>query len=273
MVDLKYSTNRREISEGVTVLHNLKKSETGLEYIETKILEIESNKFFEENTADQEVCIVILTGKATVVAGEKEFKHLGTRENVFEKIPTDSVYISINEKFKIVAETKSKIIICYSPAKEKRETRLIAASDNSIENRGIKNNKRLVHNILPDDVMIPENLLVVEVYTDSGNWSSYPPHKHDQNNLPEESLLEETYYHEMNPSQGFVFQRVYTDDLSLDETMTVENGDVVVVPKGYHPVGVPDGYDSYYLNIMAGPIRKWKFYNDPKHEWILKRKD
>lgn len=121
--------------------------------------------------------------------------------------------------------------------------------------------------------MIPENLLVVEVYTDSGNWSSYPPHKHDQNNLPEESLLEETYYHEMNPSQGFVFQRVYTDDLSLDETMTVENGDVVVVPKGYHPVGVPDGYDSYYLNIMAGPIRKWKFYNDPKHEWILKRKD
>jgi 5-deoxy-glucuronate isomerase len=75
----------------------------------------------------------------------------------------------------------------------------------------------------------------------------------------------------MNPKQGFVFQRVYTDDRSLDETMTVENENVVIVPKGYHPVGVPEGYTSYYLNVMAGPTRIWKFYNDPNHEWILKR--
>ncbi|MCY1029664.1 5-deoxy-glucuronate isomerase, partial [Mammaliicoccus sciuri] len=81
----------------------------------------------------------------------------------------------------------------------------------------------------------------------------------------------ETYYHEMNPSKGFVFQRVFTDDLSLDETMTAENSDVVVVPKGYHPVAVPDGYDGYYLNVMAGPKKVWKFYNQPDHEWIIDR--
>ena len=81
--------------------------------------------------------------------------------------------------------------------------------------------------------------------------------------------MEETYYHRLNPSQGFAFQRVYTDDLSIDETMTVLDHDVVLVPRGYHPVGAPHGYDLYYLNVMAGPKRIWKFHNDPKHEWIV----
>src|SRR5437763_1291380 len=116
-----------------------------------------------------------------------------------------------------------------------------------------------------------QSLLVVEVITPSGNWSSYPPHKHDRDALPNESLLEETYYHRLNPPQGFAFQRVYTDDRSLDETMAFEDGDVVLVPKGYHPVGAAHGYDLYYLNVMAGPRRVWKFHNDPAHEWMLKR--
>ena len=86
-----------------------------------------------------------------------------------------------------------------------------------------------------------------------------------------ETYLEETYYHRINPPQGFTFQRVYTDDLSIDETMAVEDRCVVLVPKGYHPVGVPHGYDSYYLNVMAGPKRQWIFNNDPKHEWMLEK--
>ena len=112
----------------------------------------------------------------------------------------------------------------------------------------------------------------MEVVTPGGNWSSYPPHKHDQDNLPAESLLEETYYHRLNPPQGFAFQRVYTDDRSIDETMAVEDGDCVMVPRGYHPVGAPHGYDLYYLNVMAGPSRRWVFKNDPAHEWIVKPK-
>ena len=108
-----------------------------------------------------------------------------------------------------------------------------------------------------------------EVITPDGNWSSYPPHKHDQDAVPEETRLEETYYHRINPPQGFAFQRVYTDDRSLDETMAVEDRNVVMVPEGYHPVGAPHGYDLYYLNVMAGPKRTWIFNNDPDHEWII----
>ena len=116
-----------------------------------------------------------------------------------------------------------------------------------------------------------DSLLVVEVITPSGNWSSYPPHKHDQDNLPTESYLEETYYHRIDPSQGYVTQRVYTDDLSINESMSPSDKSVVLVPAGYHPVGVPHGYKSYYLNVMAGPKRVWKFKNDPNHDWIVNK--
>jgi len=110
---------------------------------------------------------------------------------------------------------------------------------------------------------------VVEVITPGGNWSSYPPHKHDRENLPHESRLEETYYHRLNPSQGYAVQRVYTDDRSLDEVMVVQDRDVVLVPEGYHPVGAAYGYDLWYLNVMAGPERIWRFHNDPDHAWLL----
>jgi 5-deoxy-glucuronate isomerase len=109
------------------------------------------------------------------------------------------------------------------------------------------------------------------VRTPQGHASSYPPHKHDTDNIPQESSLEETYYHRLNPPQGFAFQRVYTDERDIDESMAVEDHDVVMVPRGYHPVVVPYGYDSYYLNVMAGATRTWHFKNDPKHEWIIER--
>jgi 5-deoxy-glucuronate isomerase len=135
--------------------------------------------------------------------------------------------------------------------------------------RGMDSNARNIRNILPEQAPA-ESLLVVEVITPGGHWSSYPPHKHDRDAFPDETLLEETYYHRLSPKQGFAFQRVYTDDRSLDETMTVEDGDVVMVPRGYHPVGAPHGYDLYYLNVMAGPKRLWRFHNDPAHEWMMK---
>jgi 5-deoxy-glucuronate isomerase len=114
-----------------------------------------------------------------------------------------------------------------------------------------------------------DSLLVCEVVTPPGHWSSYPPHKHDRDALPEESFLEETYYHRISPAQGFGLQRVYTGDLSLDETMAVRDRDVVLVPRGYHTVSAPPGYSVYYLNVMAGPVRRWAISNDPDHEWTL----
>jgi 5-deoxy-glucuronate isomerase len=148
--------------------------------------------------------------------------------------------------------------------------RLIEPSTIQRSVRGQGANTRYVRDVLPQTAPA-EHLLVVEVRTPSGHSSSYPPHKHDADNVPEESSLEETYYHRLDPPQGFAFQRVYTDDRSLDESLAVEDHDVVMVPRGYHPVVVPYGYESYYLNVMAGPKRVWHFRNDPAHEWMLAR--
>ena len=146
--------------------------------------------------------------------------------------------------------------------------RVIPPEDVETLTRGKGTNTRHVRNIL-SETAAAESLLVVEVITPSGHWSSYPPHKHDRDDLPRESLLEETYYHRFSPPQGFALQRVYTDDRELDETMAVGDRDVVLVPRGYHPVGAAHGYDLYYLNGMAGPKRTWRFHNDPAHEWLM----
>lgn len=254
-----------------TVVQEVLKADSGLQYVGFRLIELEPGSRYEETLGSDECCIVALTGRITVAEDEQVFENIGTRESVFERKPTDSVFVAGGKSFSVRGVTKARVALCYSPSLEPLPTKLLAAAEIEPEHRGKYHNQRTVHNILPDSDPSASSLLVVEVYTESGNFSSYPPHKHDQDNLPAESMLEETYYHEIDPQQGFVFQRVYTDDRSVDETMAVEHGDVVIVPVGYHPVGVPDGYASYYLNVMAGPKRIWKFHNDPYHEWILNR--
>ncbi|OWR30362.1 5-deoxy-glucuronate isomerase [Saccharibacillus sp. O23] len=256
---------------GVTVVQEVLKRDSRLKYVAFRLIELEPGSVYEEKLDGDECCIVALTGRITVTQDEHVFENIGTRDSVFERKPTDSVFVSGGKAFSVAGVTGARAALCYAPSLEPLPTKVLAAAEIEPEQRGKYQNRRTVHNILPDSDPSASSLLVVEVYTESGNFSSYPPHKHDQDNLPDESMLEETYYHEIDPRQGFVFQRVYTDDRSLDETMAVEHGDVVIVPVGYHPVGVPDGYASYYLNVMAGPKRIWKFHNDPDHEWILNR--
>jgi 5-deoxy-glucuronate isomerase len=112
-------------------------------------------------------------------------------------------------------------------------------------------------------------LIAVEAYTPGGHWSSYPPHKHDTDDPPRESQLEELYFYRFARPTGFAFQRVYTADGSLDETMTATDGDVILVPRGYHVVGAAAGYSTWYLNVMAGPRRVWRFTVDPDHAWLM----
>lgn len=271
MAELLRRRTEGELSEGITVIQEVNSKNSMLKYTELRVLEMTPGAVYTEKTQGFEVCIVAGTGKITVSEGEHKFESIGRRESVFDRIPTDSVYVTNDKEFTVQAKTDAKVILCYAPSTKQLPTKLIEAEANTTEQRGKNANKRLVHNILDDQSELANSLLVVEVYTDSGNWSSYPPHKHDQDNLPEESFLEEIYYHEMNPPQGFVFQRVYTEDRSIDETMAVYNQDAVLVPAGYHPVAVPDGYNSYYLNIMAGPTKQWKFHNESAHEWLLKQ--
>ncbi|WP_425436409.1 5-deoxy-glucuronate isomerase [Paenibacillus herberti] len=255
----------------VIVQESLHRDGSLLQYTGMRIVEIEPGAQYSELLERDECCVVAVAGRIDVSDGEQHFAALGTRQSVFEQKPTDSVFLSAGKQLLVTAIDKARVALCYAPSLKQLPTRWIKADEVGVEHRGKYQNQRTVHNILPDSDDTASSLLVVEVYTAGGNFSSYPPHKHDRDLLPQESLLEEIYYHELNPPQGFVFQRVYTDDRSIDQTMSVCNGDMVLVPAGYHPVGVPDGFSSYYLNVMAGPRRIWKFYNDPAFQWILQR--
>lgn len=225
-------------------------------------------------TGDREVCLVFVTGRGRVVVAGSEFGLLGERMSPFAGKPW-SVYVPPGSDWSVTAESDLEIAVCSAPGLGgKLPARVIGPDAVGQETRGKGTNTRYVTNILPESELA-DSLLVVEVITPGGHTSSYPPHKHDQDNLPIESMLEETYYHRLNPPQGFAFQRVYTDagadgSRDLDETICVEDGDVVLVPKGYHPCAAIHGYDLYYLNVMAGPKRTWKFHNAPEHAWLLK---
>ena len=219
----------------------------------------------------RETCIVVMAGEASIRAGGLELPAVGGRQSVFEDREPGAVYVPAGRAFEVEARTAAEVAICSAPATAGPAARLIDAARMSREVRGTGTNTRYVRNILPQDEEAC-SLLVVEVVTPGGHWSSYPPHKHDTASPGAETALEETYYHRLDPPQGFAFQRVYTDDRSIDETYCVEDGDVVMVPRGYHPVGAAHGYDLYYLNVMAGPRRQWIFRNDPAHEWMLRKR-
>ncbi|HMM62624.1 MAG TPA: 5-deoxy-glucuronate isomerase [Mesorhizobium sp.] len=225
-------------------------------------------------TGGREVCLVFIAGKGRAGAGGRDFGLLGERMSPFEGKPW-SLYVPQGTEWEVTAETELELAVCSAPGLGGRlPARVIRPDALGQEVRGKGTNTRYVTNILPEGEPA-DSLLVVEVITPGGHTSSYPPHKHDRDDLPAESYLEETYYHRINPPQGFAFQRVYTDAddrgvRALDEVMAVEDGDVVLVPEGYHPCAACHGYDLYYLNVMAGPKRTWKFHNAPEHAWLLK---
>jgi 5-deoxy-glucuronate isomerase len=215
-----------------------------------------------------EVCITVLTGHVDVQVGDQRFERLGNRRTVFETSSPWAVYVPPGQDVSVKAIDHAEVAYSSAPAKGLYPTRLIPPAHMKRSIRGQGANTRYVCDILPESEPA-EGLLVVEVVTPPGHSSSYPPHKHDTAGAGE-TVLEETYYHRLDPAQGFAFQRVYTDDRSLDESMAVENHDTVMVPRGYHPCVAPHGYSLYYLNTMAGPLRQWAFRNDPDHEWLMK---
>ncbi len=225
-----------------------------------------------DKAADRETCLVFVSGKGKVMA-VNDLGELGERMSPFEGKPW-SVYVPAGTQWMVTATTDLELAVCTAPAKGGHlPVRVISPHALGQEVRGKGTNTRYVTNILPESELA-ESLLVVEVITPGGHTSSYPPHRHDENDLPRQSFLEETYYHRLNPPQGFAFQRVYTDkntsgNRELDVALAIEDGDVTLVPRGYHPCAACHGYDLYYLNVMAGPVRTWKFHNAPEHEWML----
>ena len=220
------------------------------------------------HTSGREVCLVMLSGKADAQFEGHEWAGIGGRSSVFEG-PSDSVYAPPGGELTVTgASATCEFALGWAPAARGAEPALIRSSDVRVFKRGADQTERTIHNILMED-RPAEALLVTEVYTPGGHWSSYPPHKHDTDDPPRETYLEETYYHRLARREGFGVQLVYTTDRSLNEALQVRDGDVVLVPRGYHPVAAAVGYDLYYLNVMAGPVRKWLITTDPDHRWQL----
>ncbi|TYC75738.1 5-deoxy-glucuronate isomerase [Stappia sp. BW2] len=238
-------------------------------YVGFGLYHLEAGQSASEDTGDKEVILVLVEGKASISAGDEDFGELGDRMSVFERKKPHCVYVPNGSKWSAKATTDCVLAVCTAPGKGNYKARVI--TDIGQVERGKGANTRYIHPIAMEESDIADSLLVTEVYTPQGNWSSYPPHRHDEDNFPDMTYLEETYYHRLNPKQGFGFQRVFTEDGELDETMAVSDGDVVLVPKGHHPCGAPYGYEMYYLNVMAGPLRKWRFQNHPDHDWIAQR--
>jgi 5-deoxy-glucuronate isomerase len=234
-------------------------------YVGFEVAHLDRTGVVERATGDRECCIVAIAGTCVVDSAHGRWE-IGGRADPWSGAP-EAAYLPPGTSFRLDGD--AEVGLCFAPAPGGgARARVLPGDEIEPELRGHGNAERTVHPILMAD-READSLLVCEVLTPAGHWSSYPPHKHDRDALPEESFLEETYYHRLEPERGFALQRVYTDERDLDETVSVGDGDTVLVPRGYHTVSAPPGYELYYLNVMAGPIRTWAIQNDPNHEWML----
>lgn len=238
----------------------------GWEYVGFEVMRIFAGAVAERATGSREVCLVVISGTVSVSSGHGDWPDVGGRTDPWSG-PPDAAYLPPDTAFSITGE--GEVALCWAPAPTGgAPARILPGDQIQAETRGYGAQERTVTPILMAD-READSLLVCEVLTPGGHWSSYPPHKHDHDNPPAETFLEETYYHRIAPAQGFGLQRVYTGDRALDRTFSFGDRDCVLVPRGYHTVSAPPGYDLYYLNVMAGPRRQWAVVNDPEHEWRL----
>jgi 5-deoxy-glucuronate isomerase len=241
----------------------------GWEYVGFEVLILEGGTGAARDTGERELCVVVVSGTVNVVSPRGEWGDLGGRPDPWSGRP-DAVYLPPQSRVELEApDGPAEVALCWAPAPGGGAgARALPGDEIEVETRGYGAQERTIHPILMAD-REAESLLVCEVLTPPGHWSSYPPHKHDRADPPRETQLEEVYYHRVSPARGFGLQRVYTDDRSLDESLAVGDRDCVLVPRGYHTVSAPPGYAVYYLNVMAGPQRLWAVVNDPDHEWTL----
>jgi 5-deoxy-glucuronate isomerase len=218
------------------------------------------------NTENDEVAIVLLGGKCVADLGEGQ-QRIGEREHVFAGLPY-ALYLPAASRVQLKAETECEFAECRVPSTARLKPQLISPKDVKTSLRGGGNASRQIVDVMPPDFPA-DKLMVVEVYTPSGNWSSYPPHKHDVHNPPTEVDLDEIYYYRMDRPGGYAHQRLYTTGHGRrDLTLTVRDGDAVLVRDGYHPVVAGHGYNVYYLNCLAGSARLLSATEDPDHLWV-----
>jgi 5-deoxy-glucuronate isomerase len=237
-------------------------------YCGLRILSLAAGTTHEFATGTTEMAILPLSGGLTVEVEAHTF-HLEGRDGVFSAV-TDFAYVPIDAGVRMTSQGPLQVALCTAEATRRIDPYRVAAHDVRVEVRGGGAGTRQINNFLSADVSGADKLIAVEVLTPEGSWSSYPPHKHDET-TETEIELEEIYYFRIDGEDGFGFFKCYTADGEIDDTMTVHDGDIYLVPRGFHgPTAAAPQHHMYYLNVMAGPSpeRAWRFCDDPRHARI-----
>lgn len=242
------------------------------EYLNMAARRLDIGGRYAGETGDFELAHVILGGRCNIRTSSGDYLNIGRRPNVFSGMPW-ALYLPPNTQYEIEALTNGfEVASCWVKADAEFPAKLVTPADCAIELRGGENASRQINSILPPGFPC-QKLVVVEVYTPGGNWSSYPPHKHDVHRVDAgghllEADLEEIYFYKLDKPNGYAYQRVYTGDGKLDELVRAQNHDMVLVPEGYHPVVSAFGYTTYYLNFLAGSAQSLANADDPAYAWI-----
>jgi 5-deoxy-glucuronate isomerase len=241
------------------------RQEAGWEWMSFAVTRLLPGQTKEARTSGEEMVLLWLGGRSTADWGAGR-ESVGGREDVFDGLPY-ALYLPDDHRVTIKAETVCEIAECRVPSKAMLEPFLVKPADVASNLRGGENASRQIVEVI-DSSFPADKLVVFEVYTPGGNWSSYPPHKHDVHQPPQEVDLDEIYYYRMRNGRGFALQNLYPADRSRDALVKVGDGDVVLVRDGYHPVVAGPGYDTYYLNFLAGTSRTMTVTEDPEHVWL-----
>lgn len=240
----------------------------GLKLTEFGIIDLKPGETYASESGAREVALVVLGGTCAVTGDGFDFPRVGERKDVFSGKPY-TVYIPCGRRYTVTAVTDVELAWTASPSDLKTEPYLITPEQVKLAHIGKENYQRDAVLMLTD-AFPAAHLFIGEAFVPSGNHASYPPHRHDFDNLPVEVDMEEIYFFRFNPQQGYGIQKIYTDDRSIDFTCTVQENDTTLIPRGYHPVINAPGYTMYYLWIMAGAKnRKFLSVADPDHKWIL----
>ena len=225
---------------------------------------LEAGQEYRHVDHENESCVVVLAGSGSFAVGSESWAFEG-RSSVFAGLP-HALYVPPGTEHSLNARSAIEIGIGRAPARGDFGVRFIEPDDVTVEVRGGHNVERQISHVI--DPGQAERLLCVEVYTPSGNWSSYPPHRHDEHVPGVEVELDEVYHYRIQPPDGWGLQRLYDDERTLDDVVLVKEGDTVLVRRGYHPVVMAPGYDGYYLNFLAGAQPSWEARDEPDLAWV-----
>lgn len=242
--------------------------DAGWEFCGLQVVDLAPGGSRELELGGVEAAVVPLSGECRLATSDAVFDLKG-RLSVFSGIP-DVAYVGVDDRLTISSGDGGRFAVATARADEHRSSFQVEASTIAVEIRGSGQATRQINGLLSADVPGPQRLMVVEVITPAGNWSSYPPHKHDEW-TDTEVPIEEIYYFDIAGEEGFGLHRTYTGDGDIDETVSVRSGDVFLIPRGFHgPCVAAPGYDMYYLNVMAGPDeqRRWLICTDPRFAWL-----